>query len=636
MSTPTPSESTPQEACTPDQRAKAIADAGGIDAAIARGLLPERMDLSVVEALVLGLLRQGVRCYVGVLGHGSTQLGEILRVYQEAGLVRMYPVRSELEASHAASALRWVTGKKAAVLTSIGPGSLHALAASLVPASDGLGVWYLLGDETTEDEGPNMQQIPAPAQGSFLRLCQAMGEAYCLHTPYALPAALRRGFDCVDHPHRPGPFFLTLPMNTQATVLPDFNLRELPNTAPPALGAAHDNGCYAAAADALLQADRVVVKAGRGARDAGPELLEFVERADGVLVSAPHTPGLIPYSHERNMLVGGSKGTLCGNYAMEHADLLVAVGTRAVCQSDCSRTGYPQVRRVININTDVESVTHYGDTIPLLGDAAETLRRLTQALADRADSKKTNASPWLKDCGQQRAAWEELKTERLKTPTLADPAWAGDVLTQPAAIAATLAWARDRKTRVFLDAGDVQANAFQLCEDDEPGWTFSDTGASYMGFAVSALLATALADKPFRGLALTGDGSFTMNPQILIDGVAHGATGCIVVLDNRRMGAISALQHDQFGVDYATNDTVAVDYVAWARAIDGVAAFHGGASVASLTEALDQAHDHGGLSLVHVPVYWGMEPAGGMGVYGRWNVGPWCEKTQALRHEIGL
>ena len=54
------------------------------------------------------------------------------------------------DASHAAMALRWVTGEKAAVVTSIGPGALHALAGSLVPASDGLGVWYLLGDETTE------------------------------------------------------------------------------------------------------------------------------------------------------------------------------------------------------------------------------------------------------------------------------------------------------------------------------------------------------------------------------------------------------------------------------------------------------------------------------------------------------
>ena len=132
---------------------------------------------------MLGLLRQDVRTFVGIFGHGSTEVGEVLRVYEEAGVIRTFAVRHEGEASHAAAALRWATGEKAAVFTSIGPGALHALAASLAPASDGLGVWYLLGDETTHNEGFNMQQIPKAEQDLFLRLCQTMGQGYCLHTP---------------------------------------------------------------------------------------------------------------------------------------------------------------------------------------------------------------------------------------------------------------------------------------------------------------------------------------------------------------------------------------------------------------------------------------------------------------------
>jgi len=197
-------------------------------AALAGNTLPARLDLTLSEALVLGLLRQEVHTYFTVFGHGSTEVGEVLRLYQEAGLVRVYGLRSEIEASHAAAALRWVTGEKAAVVTSIGPGALQALAASLVPASDGLGVWYLCGDETTEDEGFNMQQVPKPAQGLFLQLAATLGQAYSLHTPLALPTALQRGAATVDHPTRPGPFYLFMPMNTQAAWLPGFNLDELP------------------------------------------------------------------------------------------------------------------------------------------------------------------------------------------------------------------------------------------------------------------------------------------------------------------------------------------------------------------------------------------------------------------------
>ena len=43
-----------------------------------------------------------------------------------------------------------------------------------------------------------------------------------------------------------------------------------------------------------------------------------------------------------------------------------------------------------------------------------------------------------------------------------------------------------------------------------------------------------------------------------------------------------------------------------------------------------------GLSLIHIPVYFGLDELGGMGVFGRWNVGNWVQATQALRHKIGL
>ena len=137
-------------------------------------------------------------------------------------------------------------------------------------------------------------------------------------------------------------------------------------------------------------------------------------------------------------------------------------------------------------------------------------------------------------------------------------------------------WARANDAVSFFDAGDVQANGFQVVEDDRLGRTFTETGASYMGFAVSALLATALASEPFYGLALTGDGSFMMNPQILIDGAFHGARGCILLLDNRRMGAISGLQEAQYGEAHATSDNVEVDYVRLAGAVQGVLALRGG------------------------------------------------------------
>ena len=157
-----------------------------------------------------------------------------------------------------------------------------------------------------------------------------------------------------------------------------------------------------------------------------------------------------------------------------------------------------------------------------------------------------------------------------------------------------------------------------------------------MGFAASALLAGALRDEDQYGVAFCGDGSFTMNPQILIDAVEHGVKACVLVFDNRRMAAISGLQNAQYGHDFKTNDSVAVDYVAWANSVEGVNGTSAGATPDQFQEALTQAFDYDGLSLIHIPVYCGPDELGGMGVFGDWNVGNWCERVQAEHHRIGL
>jgi 3D-(3,5/4)-trihydroxycyclohexane-1,2-dione acylhydrolase (decyclizing) len=317
---------------------------------------------------------------------------------------------------------------------------------------------------------------------------------------------------------------------------------------------------------------------------------------------------------------------------MDNADLLIAVGTRAVCQSDSSRTGYPQVKRVININADLEDATHYNHTLPLVGDVVRTL----QVLNDTLGVDKRQPSPWQMACQQKKQEWLAFKNLRYENPVLMDTYWGETVLTQPAAVKIVTDWAKDNGFPCFLDAGDVQANGFQVAEDDTPTRTFTDTGASYMGFAVSALLATAVSPTRLFAVALTGDGSFTMNPQILIDGAEHGARGCITLFDNGRMGAITGLQQDQYQAPFATWNTVKIDYLAWARAVPGVLALDGGRSPEELRQALAQAAAYDGLSLIHLPVYYGPDLLGTLGVYGRWNVDNWSDNVQGLRHRIGL
>jgi 3D-(3,5/4)-trihydroxycyclohexane-1,2-dione acylhydrolase (decyclizing) len=607
------------------ERARAISKAGGVEQALGNGL-PKLAEMTLSEAIVLGLLKQGVRKYFAIFGHGSTDLGNILRIYEEEGATRTINCRNEVEMAHAATALRWQYGELSAVVTSIGPGAMQAFAGSLASASNGVGVYHIYGDETTFGEGYNMQQVPKEEQGLFGRMTAVMGQSYVLHTPEGLRDALRRGALCVNHPYRAGPFYLLLPLNTQpATVT--VNLAALPSRPVlPKLAPADDDAIDRAAA-MIAKSGKVAIKAGGGTRGHDAAVRRLAEAAGAAVVLSPGSTGVLPDAHAQNMHVGGSKGSISGNFAMAETELLIVMGSRAVCQADCSGIGYKNAQAVININGDLADALHYNKTVALIGDISAVANRLAAKLEAAGAAKSKSA--WLKTCAVKKTEWAAYKRKRFECAPLRDEVWQKPVLPQPAAIKIVTDFAKEIGAAKFFDAGDVQANGFQIVEDEKTGDTFTEAGASYMGFAASALLASALADNPRYGIAFSGDGSFMMNPQILIDAIEHRAQGMIVIFDNRRMGAITGLQLAQYKTEFRTNDHVAVDYQKLASSVSGVLAVSGGIDAKSLRAALKIAHGHNGLSVVHVPVYCGPDELGGLGAWGEWNVGNWCDDVQA-------
>ena len=99
------------------------------------------------------------------------------------------------------------------------------------------------------------------------------------------------------------------------------------------------------------------------------------------------------------------------------------------------------------------------------------------------------------------------------------------------------------------------------------------------------------------------------------------------------MSAISSLQSVQYGVEFATWDEAVVNFAALDKVVEGLTGIDGSGGVAGLRSALDTASRHDGVSIIHVPVYYGPDPLGGLGAHGSWNVGPWVPETQQHRHQ---
>lgn len=613
-----------------EQRAKIIAkNNNDLNQCIDNNALPKNIDVSLSEGIILGLLKQNVRKYFAIFGHGSTDFAEILRIYEEQGVTKTYNFRNEVEMAHAATALRWQYNEVPAVVTSIGPGALQAMAGSLAASSNGVGLYHIYGDETTYGEGYNMQQVPKREQDIYGKITALMSESHVFHTPESIRDAMRKGYLKTKHPYKAGPFYFMLPINTQPKVIKGLNLITLPGRDSLELKNNLNDDQVEAFEKIINKYENIVIKAGGGSVKFSKELTEFSEHLNAPVVLAPGSLGVLPDAHENNMHVGGSKGSISGNYAMQNAKLLISIGSRSVCQSDCSGIGYPNAETVININADLSDMMHYNNTLGLNGDIGVILKQLNSALQSKKINRSNTKNNWIEDCRKKKKEWNDFKNRIYQNEVLKDDAFDRDLLTQPAAIKTAVDFSNKNKCVKFFDAGDVQANGFQIAEDNEPSDTYTETGASYMGFSASAILASAIADKPKYPISFTGDGSFMMNPQVLIDAVYLGLKGMVVIFDNRRMAAITGLQYAQYEKEFKTNDGVEVDYVQMANSVKGVKGFFGGYNSKEFNTALEEAYKFDGLSVVHVPVYSGTDELGGMGAYGSWNVGNWCENVQA-------
>jgi len=613
-----------------EQRAKIIAkNNNDLNQCIDKNVLPNNIDVSLSEGIILGLLKQNVRKYFAIFGHGSTDFAEILRIYEKQGVTKTYNFRNEVEMAHAATALRWQYDEVSAVVTSIGPGALQAMAGSLAASSNGVGLYHIYGDETTYGEGYNMQQVPKREQDIYGKITALMSESHVFHTPESIRDGMRKGYLKTKHPYKAGPFYFMLPINTQPKIIKGLSLLTLPGKDSLEVKNNLNVDQIKEFEKLINKYDNIVVKAGGGSIKFSKELTKFSEHLNVPVVLAPGSLGVLPDVHENNMHVGGSKGSISGNFAMQNAKLLISIGSRSVCQSDCSGIGYPNAEAVININADLADMMHYNNTLGLNGDIGVILNQLNTAIETKKINRSNTKQSWIEDCRKKKKEWSDFKNRIYTNEVLKDEAFGRDVLTQPAAIKLAVDFSNKNKCVKFFDAGDVQANGFQIAEDQDPFDTFTETGASYMGFSSSAILASAIADKPKYSISFTGDGSFMMNPQVLIDAVYLGLKGMVVIFDNRRMAAITGLQYAQYDKEFKTNDGVEVDYVQMANSVKGVKGFFGGYNSKDFKNTLEEAFKYKGLSVVHVPVYSGTDELGGMGAYGSWNVGNWCENVQS-------
>jgi acetolactate synthase-1/2/3 large subunit len=263
------------------------------------------------------LKAEGVDTVFGIPGGANLPTYDAL---YDAG-IRHILCRHEQGAGHAAEGYAKASGKVGVALATSGPGATNLVTAIADAVMDSVPTVFLTGQVRTDLIGTDGFQ-EADVTGITMPIVK---HSLMIQDPREIPAAIHEAFH-IARTGRPGPVLIDLPQDLSRA---DINYEpvddvRLPGYQPTTEGNAKQ---IRLAAKALANSRRPVIYAGGGVinANAATELAELV-RSDRFPITCT-LMGLGGYPAPDDLWLGmlGMHGTRAANYAMDEADLIVAI-----------------------------------------------------------------------------------------------------------------------------------------------------------------------------------------------------------------------------------------------------------------------------------------------------------------------
>ncbi|MEU4479087.1 thiamine pyrophosphate-binding protein [Micromonospora sp. NPDC023966] len=412
------------------------------------------------------------------------------------------PARHEETAAFMATGHAKFTGEIGVCLATQGPSAVHLLNGLYDAKLDSKPVVAIVGEDVTGPLGGAHEEI------GLSRLFGDVCNQFVRYgrTPDQVPGLLDQAFRTAAATR--SPTCVVLPRALQVAAVPDLQpqvagvMSATPGE-PLARVLPHDADLDAAAA-LLGTGQRLAILVGQGAHGAADEVMALADRLDaGVATSLLGKPVLderLPF----HTGVLGEVGTTAAAQLMGGCDTLLLVGT-----NDPWTDWFPMPGQVRTIQIDIDGRrigTRYPVDVPLVGDAAETLRALLGRVPDRPNPQ------WRSVVESSVDRWREAAAERAAAP--AEPL-------NPQLVLQELSARLPRRGSVAVDVGSViywyarhlelpTGVRAQLCG------TLGSMGCA-LPYAVAAKLARQ--DEPV--IALLGDGAMQLNGLAELITVAH-------------------------------------------------------------------------------------------------------------------
>ena len=493
------------------------------------------------ELIAQFLVQENIPYVFGICGHGN--VGLLDELYHVRDEVKLISPRHEQTAAHMADAYFRIKHQPVATLTSCGPGSANIVMGMATALSDSSAILALTANVPTQqfNRGP-FQEINRHFNADFPSVLKPVVKRSFQPTRVdMLPVTLRQAIE-IAVSGRPGPVQIDIPFNIFQEEA-DVQL-ELSSHSKTTKRSGADPADIDKALTMLGAAQRPVIFIGHGVTlaEAGPELMELVERLTIPVISSPNGMGCIPMAHPLSLGFIGRNGTFPANQAGRHADLVLAVGARFDDRSSSSwipgySWNFPSTK-LIHVDIDGDEIgRNYVPDLGIIADAGSFLRQMLGATETILGSVPERRS-WLADLEGWRQEWNDFikPNFELKTSPL-----------RPEQVVADTRAVLPDNAIISLDSG-VHHNWFmQFWEAREPQTMLNSWGFSAMGFGVSGILGAKLAAPDRPCVAICGDGGFTMTPHVLCTAIEYNIPCTWVVWNNFAWSAIRDIQYGMFG-----------------------------------------------------------------------------------------
>jgi acetolactate synthase-1/2/3 large subunit len=293
-----------------------------------------------------------------------------------------------------------------------------------------------------------------------------------------------------------------------------------------------DPACVAAAAAALVKAERPVIVAGNGVR--------IAQAYDGLaalaaLVGAPvatTASGKSVYAETGDWALGvcGNFGQPTANHVIGQADLVLAVGTRlgpADTANENPAMIDPGRQTLIQIEVEPKNAAWtFPADISLIGDAA-------LALAQLAEAVRAAGAPGAAAIRARKAA---LDAARARHGFFQSPGYASnDAPIMPQRLFRELLTATADDAMFTLDAGENRLFMVHYFQSKSAG-SMLMPGIGAMGYAVPAALAAKLVHPQRQVISVSGDGGFSMALNGMMTARDENIPIVAVILNNSALG----------------------------------------------------------------------------------------------------